>query len=381
MLARTRMACPSTRRGASSAPSTRSAARSCLHRRRRVLEQHRELVAAQARGEIVLAQRRAQALGDGHEQRVARRVPERVVDGLEVVEVEEHDGGRVVVAARAPPPRRSEKSERLARPVSGSCRASCARRSLSSVSAASARAVWPLSSALPACLPTVSSSRRSRRLNDSLRSTASSPTMRVSPRNATTIAAGRPRPVRPVRRSGRRVREVDHGREGELLEERALRRRRVARERAAGALPAVDLRAQHAALGRVQHERGAGGADQRARVLEQHAGGGLRAGGGVHVAHDREQRLDLRALAPLPQVRAVGEHQRAAGHGQEVRPKSASAGKSSASHRARLGLENAHAERGRREDESACREPGGEGTAAQAATASLTDHSGRFRWG
>ena len=82
-----------------------------LDRRRRVLEQHRELVAAEARGEIVLAQRGAQALGDGHEQRVAGRVPERVVDALEVVEVEEHDRRRVVVAReRGVDPQREERA-------------------------------------------------------------------------------------------------------------------------------------------------------------------------------------------------------------------------------------------------------------------------------
>ncbi len=69
-----------------------------LDRRRRVLEQDRELVAAEARGEVVLAQRRAQALGDRHEQRVAGRMAERVVDALELVEVEEHHRRRVVVA-------------------------------------------------------------------------------------------------------------------------------------------------------------------------------------------------------------------------------------------------------------------------------------------
>ena len=71
------------------------------------------------------------------------------------------------------------------------------------MTAASARAVCPLSSAPPACAPTVSSTRRSRGPNGTLRSTASSPTTRVSPRSATTIAAGRPRPVSPMRRSGR----------------------------------------------------------------------------------------------------------------------------------------------------------------------------------
>ena len=63
-----------------------------------VLEQDGELVAAQARSEVVLAQCRTQPLGDRDEQRVPSRVPERVVDALEVVEVEEHHSGSVVVA-------------------------------------------------------------------------------------------------------------------------------------------------------------------------------------------------------------------------------------------------------------------------------------------
>ena len=181
---------------------------------------------------------------------------------------------------------------------------------MSSVTAARARAACPLSSALPACAPTASSSRRSRAPKASTRSTASSPTRRVSPRSATAIAAGRPRLVSPMRRSARLLGEVDRRGVRELLEQRALGRRRIARERAPGALAAVDLRAQHSPVGGVHDERRAGRADEQPRVLEQHARRRLGAGGGVHVAHDREQRLHLGALPRLPHVRAVGQHDR-----------------------------------------------------------------------
>ena len=238
--------------------------------------------------------------------------------------------------------------------MSESWRASCARRSLSSVTAASARAVWPLSSALPACTPTVSSRRRSRRLNDSPRSTASMPTTRFSPRSATTIAAGRPRPVSPMRRSGRVFERSITETSAELLEQRALGQRGLARERAARALAPVHLRAQDAPVGGVQHERRAVGADERARVLEQHAGRRLGAGGRVHVAHDRQQRLDLRALATRAGVRAPGERERGRRHGQQASiPKSTRAGRSSAPQRPRLGSEQPHAERDRHEGDAA----------------------------
>ena len=57
----------------------------------------RELVAAEARDGVLGAHAAAQALGDGDEQRVADAVAERVVDGLEVVDVDEQDGGLAVV--------------------------------------------------------------------------------------------------------------------------------------------------------------------------------------------------------------------------------------------------------------------------------------------
>jgi hypothetical protein len=68
-----------------------------------VVEQERELVAAQARDRVVGTQCRKQPLGDGLEQLVADVVAQRVVDDLEAVEVEEqHRGAAVgVMAARA----------------------------------------------------------------------------------------------------------------------------------------------------------------------------------------------------------------------------------------------------------------------------------------
>ena len=59
-----------------------------------VLQQHRELVAAQARGGVGAAQRLGDAPRDGDQQLVARAVAERVVDGLEAIEVEEDHAAR-----------------------------------------------------------------------------------------------------------------------------------------------------------------------------------------------------------------------------------------------------------------------------------------------
>ena len=62
-----------------------------------VQRQHGELVAAQPRDGVALAQGVAQPLAADLQQAVAGGVPERVVDALEVVEVEEgDDGGRAV---------------------------------------------------------------------------------------------------------------------------------------------------------------------------------------------------------------------------------------------------------------------------------------------
>src|SRR5581483_9937339 len=53
------------------------------------LEQDDELVAAESRDRVLRPDSRGQAHGDDRQQLVADRVPERVVDALEAVEVEE----------------------------------------------------------------------------------------------------------------------------------------------------------------------------------------------------------------------------------------------------------------------------------------------------
>ena len=63
-----------------------------------VLQQHAELVAADARDEVVAAHAGAQARGDHLQQAVADLVAEAVVDLLEVVQVEEQERRGLVVA-------------------------------------------------------------------------------------------------------------------------------------------------------------------------------------------------------------------------------------------------------------------------------------------
>ena len=60
--------------------------------------EHRELVAAEARGEVVGAKDGADAPADLAEQRIAGDVAERVVDDLESIDVEEEDGETDVAA-------------------------------------------------------------------------------------------------------------------------------------------------------------------------------------------------------------------------------------------------------------------------------------------
>ena len=68
----------------------------------RVLEEHRELVAAEPGGGVAGAQAAAQAVGHRAEELVAGAVAEAVVDELEVVEVDEgHRGDRRVGASDA----------------------------------------------------------------------------------------------------------------------------------------------------------------------------------------------------------------------------------------------------------------------------------------
>ena len=54
------------------------------------VEQHGELVTAEARSDVGAAKGRANAIADRGEDDIAGRVAIRVVDGLEVVEVDEH---------------------------------------------------------------------------------------------------------------------------------------------------------------------------------------------------------------------------------------------------------------------------------------------------
>ena len=80
----------------------------CDHPRRNGLQRHvveaaggddREFIATEPRHQVVAAQRAGDALRDIADQFVADRVAERVVDVLEVVEVDvEHRRGRAAVA-------------------------------------------------------------------------------------------------------------------------------------------------------------------------------------------------------------------------------------------------------------------------------------------
>ena len=64
-----------------------------------VLDQHRELVAAEAGRHRVAGQGLAESLGHPDQQLVADRVAEAVVDGLEVVEVDEQHAGHAACGA------------------------------------------------------------------------------------------------------------------------------------------------------------------------------------------------------------------------------------------------------------------------------------------
>ena len=56
-----------------------------------VLDQHREFVAAQPGRRVTCAQRAADALRDCNQELVAHAMAERVVDDLEVVEIDKQD--------------------------------------------------------------------------------------------------------------------------------------------------------------------------------------------------------------------------------------------------------------------------------------------------
>ena len=93
-----------------------------------------ELVAVQPAERESARHRLPQALGDGEQDLVSDRVAERVVHELEAIEVEaeeRHASARCGGACRGPVGQPAMKLARLARPVSGSWRASQARRSMS----------------------------------------------------------------------------------------------------------------------------------------------------------------------------------------------------------------------------------------------------------
>ena len=104
-----------------------------------ILEQDREFVAAETGDAVAGPDGAAQALADDLEQRVAGGVPEAVVDGLELVEVEEEaprDRAPDRLLRASDCASRSANKARLARPVSGSWNArrpSCCSSALRSV--------------------------------------------------------------------------------------------------------------------------------------------------------------------------------------------------------------------------------------------------------
>ena len=119
----------------------RSAMRSATSGSARLVEQHRELVAAEARDDVARPEARREALGDRDEHAVADLVTEAVVHELEPVDVEEqHRDVAVVVATRSSCAcsSRSRNNQRFGRRVSASWCAwnvscSCARPPLGDV--------------------------------------------------------------------------------------------------------------------------------------------------------------------------------------------------------------------------------------------------------
>ena len=69
---------------------------------RAVLQQHHELVAAEARHDIVAAHRGSQQAGDLAKQFVARIVAAGIVDDLEMIQVDEHHRAALAVVLDAP---------------------------------------------------------------------------------------------------------------------------------------------------------------------------------------------------------------------------------------------------------------------------------------
>ena len=117
---------PATSKCSAMARRTRGGDRHAGGRRLDRAQEDRELVAAQARDGVVLAEQAREALAHLAQHLVAVVVAEGVVDLLEAVEVEQHDRDAGLGAAR----RRAiacwvrvRKRTRLGRPVSASCRA------------------------------------------------------------------------------------------------------------------------------------------------------------------------------------------------------------------------------------------------------------------
>ena len=88
-----------------------------------VLDQDREFVSAQVRDGIALTHERLEPPSDGREGLIADFVPERIVDELEVVDIDEQQGDQLACAS----PSRQRVSEPISkqRPVREPRRESC----------------------------------------------------------------------------------------------------------------------------------------------------------------------------------------------------------------------------------------------------------------
>ena len=99
-----------------------------------VVQEDRELVAAEPRERVALAQARFEAARRRHQQLVADQVAETVVDDLEAVQIEIEHGercrpGRLMALVRAGGRVPSTNTARLQSPVSGSTKPTLRRRS------------------------------------------------------------------------------------------------------------------------------------------------------------------------------------------------------------------------------------------------------------
>ena len=72
------------------------------------LDQQGELVPSEMGQRVSSAQGGGQTPSDGHQQLVPHRVPETVVDGLEVIQVEHHQGERISFGPMSAPDSRAE---------------------------------------------------------------------------------------------------------------------------------------------------------------------------------------------------------------------------------------------------------------------------------